>query len=89
MTRLGEEGVILNLPDGLIGPFGSPIRRIALPAHWSRGIAGEALGKVAIQDQSSAEIEVGNQVFLYSRAGLEKKLAIALECGLRWPHDAG
>ena len=74
MTRLGEDGVILSLPDALTGPFGSPITRIALPAHWSRGIAGEAVGKVAIQDQSSAEIEVGSQVFLYSRAGLEKRI---------------
>lgn len=73
MTRLGEEGVILSLPDALTGPFGSPITRIALPAHWSRGIAKEALSKVALQDQSSTEIEVGDQVFLYSRAGLEKK----------------
>ncbi len=30
-TRLGGEGVILNLPEDTIGAFGTPIRRLALP----------------------------------------------------------
>lgn len=38
MTRLGEEGAILDLAPGSIGAFGDVVSRIALPARWSGGI---------------------------------------------------
>ena len=38
MTRLGEEGAILELDPPQEGPFGLPVTRIAVPAHWSQGI---------------------------------------------------
>ncbi len=72
VTRLSEEGVVLNLPESLMGPFGSPITRIVLPAHWSRGIAKDAPVEAAVQGELNMELGVGDQVFLYSRAGLDK-----------------
>ena len=45
-TRLGEEGVILTLPEGTIGAFGAPVHRVALPAHWSQGLTGEEMVQV-------------------------------------------
>ena len=73
MTRLGEEGAILNLPDALTGPFGSPITRIALPAHWSRGISSEEEVKIVDQRQSMTKFAVADKHFGYSRAGLEEQ----------------
>ncbi len=40
MTRLGEEGALLDLAPGSIGAFGGVVSRIALPARWSAGITG-------------------------------------------------
>jgi CRISPR-associated endonuclease/helicase Cas3 len=37
MTRLGEQGPVLSFVPGTIGPFGKPVTRIALPAHWVHG----------------------------------------------------
>lgn len=34
MTRLGAEGLIVDLAPGASGPFGIEVRRLALPAHW-------------------------------------------------------
>ena len=74
MTRLGEEGVILTLPDSLTGPFGSKISRIALPARWSQGMSGEEEPIIVSKSgQSMTELAIGDKHFLYSRAGLEKQ----------------
>lgn len=75
MTRLGEEGVILTLPDSPTGPFGSPISRIALPAHWSQGISGEdeEARVVSQSGECMTELAIGEKRFLYSRSGLEKQ----------------
>ena len=73
MTRLGEEGLILNLHAGLIGAFGLPITRIALPAHWSRGISGEEEVKIVDQVQFTTHFAVADRHFGYSRAGLEQR----------------
>jgi len=67
-TRLGEEGALLTLPDGVTGPFGTPIRTIALPAHWSRGITGE--DEVRATDEGLLTITVGSRGFIYDTAGL-------------------
>lgn len=47
-TRLGESGVVLQIPEGTLGAFARPIRTMALPAHWSRGLAGDE--PVAVTD---------------------------------------
>ena len=71
MTRLGEEGVILALDPPSAGPFGQPITRIALPARWSRGIAGNAQIEIA-RDASGSYLFVADWCFRYSREGLSR-----------------
>jgi CRISPR-associated endonuclease/helicase Cas3 len=68
-TRLGEEGVILTLPEGTIGAFGAPIRRMALPAHWSRGLTGEEA--VQVDAGPPARVTVSDRVMLYGHMGLQ------------------
>ena len=74
MTRLGEEGVILPLDPSPLGPFGTKITRIALPARWSAGISSEDAEKV-MYDYSSPDgltFIIGEFKLAYSRAGLKK-----------------
>lgn len=71
MTRLGEEGVILPLDPPIEGPFGQPITRIALPAHWSAGIS-KAERPTLAQDGTRIVLTVAEREFTYSREGLKK-----------------
>ena len=72
MTRLGEEGMILPLDPPPMGPFGSPVSRITLPARWSRGIGGRDLIATEITEDGLI-VSVGNWRFRYSRAGLARE----------------
>lgn len=67
-TRLGEEGVILTLPDGTIGPFGTAITRLALPVHWSRGISDG--GEVSVTPGPVLTIRTEDRHFHYGPDGL-------------------
>lgn len=69
-TRLGEEGVILTLPPGTIGPFGTPVTRLALPAHWSRGLTGEE--DVRVFPGRPIRVNVSDKAMLYSSEGLTR-----------------
>lgn len=33
-TRLGAQDLAITLPDGPIGPFGTPIRMLSIPSFW-------------------------------------------------------
>lgn len=66
MTRLGEEGAIITLPEGTIGAFGKPVSRITLPAHWSKG---------NMEDEGRLEggvLTIGDRVFGYGVEGLRQ-----------------
>ncbi len=67
-TRLGEEGVVLRLPEGLIGPFGSQIRSLALPAHWSRGLTGKEA--VTIASNKPLIMTVSDMMLSYGPSGV-------------------
>ena len=72
MTRLGEEGIVLTLDDPVIGPFGSRVSRIALPARWSRGLRGDE--KIAVETQEDGLVlSADERCFLYTREGLRPK----------------
>lgn len=68
-TRLGEEGVILTLPEGTIGAFGTPIHRLALPAHWSQGLTGE--DAVQVDPGPPIRVTVSDRVMRYGPMGLQ------------------
>ncbi len=74
-TRLGDDGLILTLPESLSSPFGAKISRIALPAHWCRGIGSEDEVKVVELGESMTQFAIAEKHFCYSRAGLEKHKA--------------
>jgi CRISPR-associated endonuclease/helicase Cas3 len=76
-TRLGEEGALVILPVGTIGPFGQPITRFALPAHWSRGLMGDETAYVeSLGDGLGATIRVtvNDRVFHYGPEGLSREV---------------
>ncbi len=68
-TRLGEEGVILALPEGTIGAFGAPVHRLALPAHWSRGLTDE--DAVQVDPGPPIRVTVSDRVMRYGPMGLQ------------------
>lgn len=73
MTRLGEEGVVLELDSPHLGPFGNRVARITLPAHWSVGISSDEAKAVKVSPVAGELVlAVGEREFLYSRAGLER-----------------
>ncbi len=67
-TRLGEQGIVLTLPAGMIGPFGHPIGTLALPVHWSRGLTGEEA--VIVEGDTPLRLRVGEKRFEYGADGL-------------------
>lgn len=68
MTRLGEMGPVLDLSPGTAGAFGTPVTRIALPAHWVKGGADEA--PVFGCEDGALVIGFGGTRFRYGRDGL-------------------
>lgn len=69
-TRLGEEGAVLTLPPGTIGPFGTPVTRMALPAHWSRGLTGEE--EVRVTPGAPIGVTVSDRFLTYGPQGLQQ-----------------
>ena len=69
-TRLGEEGVILTLPDDTLGAFGTPITCLALPPHWSRGLTGEE--EVRVDQGPPIRVTVSGRVLCYGPMGLQQ-----------------
>ena len=69
MTRLGEEGAVLQLEPAPVGPFGVAVTRITLPAHWSHGITGDHEIRVERGGQALS-LMVADKAFRYDRAGL-------------------
>lgn len=69
-TRLGEEGVILTLPEGTVGAFGVPITRLALPAHWSRGLTGEEVA--GVEPGPPIRVTVSDRLMTYGPEGLRQ-----------------
>lgn len=70
MTRLGEEGIVYNFDGPTVGPFGSGISRIALPARFCHGLRGD---EAVIVKPNGARLwlSIGETKFTYSREGLE------------------
>ena len=69
LTRLGEEGVVLELGSRHTGPFGVPISRLTLPARWCKGISSDDQPDVR-DGESGLEITVADECFRYTRGGL-------------------
>ena len=71
MTRLGEEGVLLDLQPAPMGPFEQRVTRITLPAHWSHGINDDH--EVVVEPgEEGLVISVAGKRFHYGRTGLNR-----------------
>lgn len=75
-TRLGEDGLRIELAESRPGPFGVPVRTFNLPAHLFRGSGGGLPSKEEL-DAARADagpagliLHVGGQVFEYNRLGV-------------------
>ncbi len=71
VTRIGSEGRVLLLESQPVGPFGQTVTRIALPAHWCRGLSVDDVPVVECCDGGLA-LRLGDAAFHYSRQGLSK-----------------
>lgn len=72
MTRLGDDGVVLTFESRPVGPFGSCITQITLPARWSAGISSTDAETATVKTVPDGLIlNVGEREFGYSRTGLE------------------
>ena len=76
MTRLGEDGLVLSFEEPTVGPFDTPVTKITLPAHWSKGINQESKLEIENRAESKSEmiLKLDKNSFFYSRAGLQKKI---------------
>lgn len=64
-TRLGDAGFILDLPKGTIGPFGTPIRKLAIPSWMTSGVF---TSPTVLVDQEHLLVE--EKMFIYNSLGL-------------------
>jgi len=71
MTRLGEQGPVLEFAPGTLGPFGRPVSRITLPAHWVHGPVPDVPLNPA-PCEGGITFTVGEQAFRYTSTGLDK-----------------
>lgn len=73
LTRLGGDRVLLALPQGTIGPFGSAISQITLPGHLLKGAKAEdELSVEPGEGEQCLTIRLGEARFGYGRLGLER-----------------
>jgi len=72
-TRLGARGVVAELPSDIIGPFGTSISRIALPAHWSQGLSGQDGVVTETTSTGTLRLSIGDKQFVYDRSGVWKE----------------
>lgn len=70
-TRLGDESRLLDLPEGTMGPFGEPVRRLTIPAWMAQGIDVPHLEPR--RDGGALRLLAdGRDAFLYDTTGLMK-----------------
>lgn len=72
MTRLGAEGLVVDLAPGAIGPFGAEVRRLPLPAHWKGLTPPEGPAPVELLP-GGFRLQLGETVLRYGRSGLERE----------------
>lgn len=69
MTRLGAEGLVVELAPGAIGPFGAEVRRLSPPAHW-KGLTPPE-GEAPVEPLPDGfRLRLGEAVLRYGRSGL-------------------
>lgn len=70
-TRLGAEGARVEFAEPAMGPFGSEITGVTLPAHWSKGVDTSEFVSVDTA-KHSLSFSVDSRRFVYTRSGLRR-----------------
>lgn len=70
-TRLGARDVIIELPTSPIGPFGTPVSRLKIPAWMAGEITAEDVPELTPLGDGF-EMSLGARRFVYDRFGLQK-----------------
>jgi len=73
-TRLGAQDLAITLPDGLIGPFGTPIKLLSIPSFWLGGIdlGNDVEPRIDTIAQGRLTFRIQSEVFQYDRLGLRR-----------------
>ena len=70
MTRLGEGDRIVEFGQPWAGPFGYPVRRLVIPAHFAHGTAPDAVPASVVSSNGQMTFVFGQLRFVYDRLGL-------------------
>lgn len=70
-TRLGSAGPLIRFAPGTVGPFGSEITQMTIPAHW-RGIAAPDTPVATEIVEDGIRFDLGEVKLFYGRSGLVK-----------------
>lgn len=75
-TRLGAQDLAIALPDGVIGPFGRPIKMLSIPSFWLGDIdpAGSVEPDGIVENVGTLTFRVQTEVFRYDRLGLRRDI---------------
>jgi CRISPR-associated endonuclease/helicase Cas3 len=72
LTRLGGDRVLLSLPEGTTGPFGTPISQIVLPGHLTR--SADLSGLPVVQAaEDGLRLQLGPVTLHYDANGVERR----------------
>src|SRR5690606_10327133 len=73
-TRLGAQDLAITLPEGLIGPFGKPIRMLSIPNFWfgDNDLGDDLEPRIDTTAQGRLTFRVQSEVFQYDRLGLRR-----------------
>ncbi|AOG02843.1 CRISPR-associated helicase Cas3 (plasmid) [Bosea sp. RAC05] len=71
-TRLGEKDLLVQFPERLPGPFGSPVSSIAIPHFWMRGLNGldEPVPTEIRRSTDGFSFQFGSSRFVYDAMGV-------------------
>lgn len=67
-TRLGEDDRLIELPPGVISPFGQAIHHLTMPGRWAHGLPEDAPDITPIP--GGLRIAWQTRAFVYDRLGL-------------------
>lgn len=68
-TRLGESGLVIDLPEPIESPFGHDIRQFTLPAHWAHRVGSGDDFEVIVTSRTS--FQVGLLSVFYGSCGMK------------------
>lgn len=72
LTRIGADTRRVELPSGLVGPFGSHPGVLPIPGHWCRGVPVDAVVEDVRQGNGTVFFRFGQHFFNYGRFGLRR-----------------